>query len=465
MATPHRFDPTILREYDIRGVVGKSLTTQDAEAIGRSFGIVVARETANAGRPRVCVGYDGRLSSPDIEKALVAGLTAAGVDALRVGLGPTPMLYFAVHELKADGGIMVTGSHNPPDYNGFKFMLGTKPFFGEQIQELGSIAAAPPQPGQERGDASHRPVFDAYIDRLAAAYEASNGLRVAWDAGNGATGAALAALAGRLPGEHLLLNETIDGTFPVHHPDPTQPENLAQIIDTVAAHQCDAGIAFDGDGDRIGVVDSSGEILWGDQLMAIFAADLLARQPGATVIADVKASKTLFDEITRLGGNPLMWRTGHSLIKQKMAETGAPLAGEMSGHIFFADRYYGFDDALYAAVRLLDIVARGRESLAELRSRLPATLNTPELRFDCADERKFAVIEEVRRRLAQDDADVNDIDGVRVTTGDGWWLLRASNTQPVLVARCESNDAAGLDRLKSALVDQLARSGVEPPDF
>ncbi len=465
MAAPHRLDPTILREYDIRGVVGQSLTTQDAEAIGHAFGLVVARQINELGRPQVCIGFDGRLSSPDMEQALVTGLSTAGVDTLRVGLGPTPMLYFAVHELKADGGIMVTGSHNPPDYNGFKFMLGANPFFGAQIQELGSIAAAPLEPGQQPGRGTHSSVFGNYVDRLVAAYDVSAGLRVAWDAGNGATGDALVALTARLPGEHILLNETIDGTFPVHHPDPTQPENLAQIIETVAVHKCDAGIAFDGDGDRIGVVDSTGQILWGDQLMAIFAAELLSRQPGATIIADVKASKTLFDEIERLGGNSLMWRTGHSLIKQKMAETGAPLAGEMSGHIFFADRYYGFDDALYAAVRLLDIVASGSDSLADMRNRLPATVNTPELRFDCADERKFAVIDEVRERLAQDGANVNDIDGVRVTTADGWWLLRASNTQPVLVARCESEDAAGLNRLKHALVDQLTQSGVEPPEF
>ncbi len=465
MAEPRRLDPTILREYDIRGVVGKSLTTRDAEAIGHAFGLQVTRQPTNFGRPRVCVGYDGRLSSPDMEQGLVTGLSAAGVDALRVGLGPTPMLYFAVHEFKADGGIMVTGSHNPPDYNGFKFMLGINPFFGEQIQELGALAAAPPEFSGELGQADRRTVFEAYVARLAATYEAPNGLRVAWDAGNGATGDALVALAARLPGEHILLNETIDGTFPVHHPDPTQPENLEQVIEAVATRKCDAGIAFDGDGDRIGVIDSTGQILWGDQLMAIFAAELLARQPGATIIADVKASKTLFDEIAKLGGTPLMWRTGHSLIKQKMAETGAPLAGEMSGHIFFADRYYGFDDALYAAVRLLDIVARSPDSLADMRSRLPATVNTPELRFDCADQRKFDVIDEVRERLAQDGANVNDIDGVRVTTADGWWLLRASNTQPVLVARCESDDTAGLDQLKNALVDQLTQSGVEPPDF
>ncbi len=466
MTGSHRFDPTILREYDIRGVVGDSLTTADATAIGLTFAAAVAGDGEPAGK-RVCVGYDGRLSSPDMEAALTDGLTRGGVDVLLAGLGPTPMLYYAVHHADADGGIMVTGSHNPPDYNGFKFMLGKNSFFGESIQQLGQLAGA----GLESlaattpGTASAAPVFEPYVANLAAAYGAEIGLRVAWDAGNGATGDALCKLVERLPGDHILLNETIDGRFPVHHPDPTQPENLEQLIAVVTERDCDAGIAFDGDGDRIGVVDREGEILWGDQLMAIFAADLLNESPGATIITDVKASQTLFDQIERLGGHPLMWRTGHSLIKQKMAETHAPLAGEMSGHIFFADRYYGFDDALYAAVRLLNIVARSDRSLAEMRNQLPATVNTPELRFDCADDRKFAVVDEVRARLAASDADINGIDGVRVNTADGWWLLRASNTQPVLVARCEAVDETGLDRLKGNLVGHLVQSGIEPPKF
>jgi len=307
--------------------------------------------------------------------------------------------------------------------------------------------------------------MDDYVARLLRDYDGARPLHVAWDAGNGATGEALRRLTAKLPGRHVLLNETIDGRFPAHHPDPTEPKNLVQLQQAVIAQGCDLGIAFDGDGDRIGVVDGKGRILWGDQFMVVLAGDVLRTRPGATIIADVKASQVLFDEIARLGGSPLMWRTGHSLIKTKMAETGAPLAGEMSGHIFYADRYYGYDDALYAAVRLLGILGRGSDSLAALRDRLPAVVNTPELRFPCADTRKFAVIAEVRERLQRAGADLSDIDGVRVRTGDGWWLLRASNTQDVLVARAEAKDEAGLLRLKGLLAAQLTASGIAPPQF
>ena len=461
MGQAHSFHSSVLREYDIRGVVGETLSAADANAVGRAFATLAARR--GAGR-RICVGYDGRLSSPELERALVAGLAAGGVEVLRVGLGPTPMLYFAVHHLDADGGVMVTGSHNPPDQNGFKFMMGKGPFFGADIVELGRVAAAGADTGGE-GTVAERPVFDAYVARLARDYAGDRPLKVVWDAGNGAAGEAMARLVERLPGTHILLNETIDGTFPAHHPDPTVVENLAQIIAAVNGEGCDLGIAFDGDGDRIGVIDERGRVLWGDQLLAILAADVLRRRPGATIIADVKASQVLFDEIERLGGVPLMWRTGHSLVKSKMMETGSPLAGEMSGHIFFADGYYGFDDALYAAVRLLSIVARSDQSLGAMRDRLPAVVNTPELRFACPEERKVAVVDEVRGRLRAAGAEVNDIDGVRVTTADGWWLLRASNTQAVLVARCEASDATALDRLKADLAAQLEASGVEPPPF
>ena len=456
----HRLNPTILREYDIRGIVGKTLSEADARAIGRAFAAV----TAEAGGRRVAVGRDGRLSSPMIEAALVDGLVEGGVDVTRVGIGPTPMLYFAVNTLEVDGGVMVTGSHNPADYNGFKLMLGKRPFFGADIQRLGPLAAAPP-PAKRRGVVAERRLADAYVDRLLADYDGARPLHVAWDAGNGATGSVLQRLVARLPGRHLLLNETIDGRFPAHHPDPTEAKNLAQLQQAVLEQGCDLGIAFDGDGDRIGVVDGKGRILWGDQLMVVLAEDVIRARPGATIIADVKASQVLFDEIARLGGTPLMWRTGHSLIKTKMAETGAPLAGEMSGHIFYADRYYGYDDALYAAIRLLGVLARAGESLAARRDRLPAVVNTPELRFPCADTRKFAVIDEVRDRLHRAGATLSDIDGVRVRTADGWWLLRASNTQDVLVARAEARDAAGLERLKSLLAEQLQASGVKPPGF
>ena len=271
-------------------------------------------------------------------------------------------------------------------------------------------------------------------------------------------------LTAQLPGTHVLLNESIDGTFPAHHPDPTIPENLVQLQEAVARERCDLGIAFDGDGDRIGVVDSHGRILWGDQLMVVLARDVLTRHPGAPILADVKASQVLFDEIARMGGRPVMAATGHSLIKAKLAEMGAPLAGEMSGHIFFADGYYGFDDAVYVAVRLLDILSRARLGLAEMRDQLPAVVNTPELRFDCPESRKFEVVREVRERLRQMGAEMTDIDGVRVRTSDGWWLLRASNTQAVLVARAESSTDGGLARLKRDLAAELAASGVQLPD-
>jgi len=290
-------------------------------------------------------------------------------------------------------------------------------------------------------------------------------LKVAWDAGNGSAGEAMVRIAGALPGEHLLLNEKIDGAFPAHHPDPTVVENLEQLRDVVLKEGCDLGIAFDGDGDRIGVIDGEGEILWGDQLMVVWSAEILAANPGATIIADVKASQVLFDQIAEMGGNPIMWRTGHSLIKAKMAETGALLSGEMSGHIFFADRYFGYDDALYAAVRLLSCLSQSDESLADIRKSLPQPFNTPELRFPCSEERKFEVVEEVRDRLTEAGANVSDIDGVRVLTDDGWWLLRASNTQDVLVVRCEAETPEGLERLKTALIKQARASGIEPPNF
>ncbi len=456
----HTFNPTILREYDIRGVVGKTLGAADARAIGRGF----ARILREGGGRRVAVAYDGRLSSPELESALVCGLAESGVEVVRVGLGPTPMLYFAAFTLDVDGGIMITGSHNPADYNGFKMVIQKKSFFGPDIQRLGKIAAAGDFVAGAGAVTVHS-VFDVYVARLLQDYDGARPLKVAWDAGNGATGDALVSLTAGLPGEHILLNQTIDGTFPAHHPDPTEPKNLVQLQAAVAAHRCDLGIAFDGDGDRIGVVDGQGRILWGDQLMVLLAEDVIKTRPGATIIADVKASQVLFDEIARMGGTPLMWRTGHSLIKTKMAETGAPLAGEMSGHIFFGDRYYGYDDALYAAVRVLGILARGTTSLAALRDRLPEVVNTPELRFPCSDTRKFAVVDEVRDRLRKDGADMSDIDGVRVRTRDGWWLLRASNTQDVLVARAEAGDQAGLGRLKALIVAQLAASGMTPPSF
>lgn len=458
----YNFDPTILREYDIRGIIGQTLGPDDARAIGRSFATLL-RE---AGGSKVAVGYDGRVSSPTLEHALIEGLTASGCDVVRVGMGPTPMLYYA--EASAEevhGGIQITGSHNPPNYNGFKMVFQGRPFFGEDIQRLGRVAAD----GAWRdgtGTIEDHAILEEYIERLLSGlggveHAALEGLRVGWDAGNGAAGPALEALAARLPGEHHLLYTDVDGDFPNHHPDPTVEANLADLRALVAEKDLDFGIAFDGDGDRIGAIDGEGRVIWGDQLLMIYAEDLLARLPNATVIADVKASRALFDHVARHGGTPVMWKTGHSLIKSKMKETGAPLAGEMSGHVFFADDYYGYDDALYAGVRLLAASARLGRSVTELRSAMPAMINTPEMRFQVDETRKFAAIDEVKARLADSPADVDGTDGVRVTTADGWWLLRASNTQDVLVARAESESEEGLERLIAQIDEQLALSGLE----
>ena len=462
----HRFHPTVLREYDIRGVIGETLGPDDARAIGRGFATLLRR----AGDKLVAVGYDGRVSSPMLEHALIEGLTASGCDVRRVGMGPTPMLYYAEASAEeVDGGIQITGSHNPANYNGFKLVFQGRPFFGEDIQQIGRLAAEGDW-ADGTGSVETQEVLDAYIERLVSALDGIypyllDSLRVGWDAGNGAAGPALEALVARLPGEHFTLYTEVDGNFPNHHPDPTVPENLEDLRRLVADKQLDFGIAFDGDGDRIGAVDGSGRIIWGDQLLMIYAEDLLQRLPGSTIIADVKASRALFDRVAELGGKPLMWKTGHSLIKSKMKETRAPLAGEMSGHVFFADDYYGFDDALYAAVRLVAASARLGKSVTELRGAMPAMVNTPELRFQVDESRKFAAIDEVKQRLKRADRprdiSVDDTDGVRVTTPDGWWLLRASNTQDVLVARAESYNQEGLDRLLHQIDEQLAASGLE----
>ena len=458
----HQFDSTVLREYDIRGIIGETLGADDARAIGRGFATLLRR----AGGSKVAVGYDGRISSPMLEHALVEGLTASGCDVVTIGLGATPMLYYAEASSEdVDGGIQITGSHNPANYNGFKMVFQGRPFFGADIQRLGERAAA----GEwldGAGSAEERDVFGDYIDRLLTGLDGIDrgsleGLRVGWDAGNGAAGPALEALAARLPGEHHLLFNEVDGNFPNHHPDPTVEANLADLRALVAEKNLDFGVAFDGDGDRIGAIDGEGRVIWGDQLLMIYAEDCLDRHPGATIIADVKASRALFERVEQCGGKPLMWKTGHSLIKSKMKETGSPLAGEMSGHVFFADDYYGYDDALYAGVRLIAAAARLGKSVTELRSAMPAMVNTPELRFQVDEERKFAAIEEVKARLADSPDDVDGTDGVRVTNADGWWLLRASNTQDVLVARAESETEEGLARLVAQIDEQLELSGLE----
>jgi phosphomannomutase len=394
-----------------------------------------------------------------LEAALIRGLTEGGIDVMQIGQGPSPMLYFATYFLDVDGGIQVTGSHNPADYNGFKMLLKGRSVFGQEIQALGRRSAAGEWSSGD-GTTEEVDIREAYVNRLLEGFSGKP-YRVGWDAGNGAAGPILDMLVDRLPGDHHVIFSEVDGRFPNHHPDPTVEANLQDLKDLVAREQLDFGIAFDGDGDRIGAVDAKGRVIWGDQLLMILSEPVLQEQPGATIIADVKASQTFFDRVAQLGGAPLMWKTGHSLIKSKMKETGAPLAGEMSGHIFFKHRWYGFDDALYAAVRLIEAVSASGKSLTELKDAMPQAVATPELRFQVDESRKFAIIEEVRDRLSTDGAKVDATDGVRVSTGDGWWLLRASNTQDVLVARAESQDQTGLDRLVGQIDEQLAASGVE----
>ncbi len=453
--TGHTLNSSCLREYDIRGIVGPTLGEADARAIGRSFGTILRR----SGGHTVAVGRDGRLSSPMLEAALVEGLTASGCDVVRIGIGPTPMLYYAEATQDVDGGIQITGSHNPADYNGFKMVLRHASFFGADIQALGRMSTAG---DWESGSGTVRDldIEDAYVDRLLEGFDAQ-AFRIGWDAGNGAAGRVIEKVTARLPGEHHLLFTDIDGRFPNHHPDPTDETNLEHLKALVAEKKLDFGLAFDGDGDRVGAIDSKGRVVWGDQILSILAEPVLKALPGSTIIADVKASQMLFDRVSQLGGQPLMWKTGHSLIKTKMKETGAPLAGEMSGHIFFKHEWYGFDDAQYAALRLIRAVSELGGSLTALKDAMPAMINTPELRFQVDESRKFAVIDEVLARLEADGADVNRTDGARVNTEDGWWLLRASNTQDVLVARAEAKDQAGLDRLMEMIDAQLEASGLE----
>ncbi|RXD03427.1 phosphomannomutase/phosphoglucomutase [Sphingomonas sp. UV9] len=450
----HQFDPTSLREYDIRGIVGKALGPADAIAIGRGF---ATRIRAIGGR-RVAVGYDGRNSSPELEAALVSGLVAGGVDVVRIGLSTSPMLYFAEATLEVDGGIQVTGSHNPPEYNGFKMVLRHAPFFGDDIQDLAALAASGAW-SEGAGEVTTADVIDAYADRLIAGYE-GGAYRIGWDTGNGAAGPIIEKLVQRLPGEHHVIFADIDGNFPNHHPDPTEEANLADLQRLVADKNLDFGLAFDGDGDRIGAVDAVGRVIWGDQILSILVEPALREHPGAPIVADVKSSQALFDRIAELGGEPVMAATGHSLMKQAMTRTGAPLGGELSGHLFFAGEYYGFDDAQYAAVRLIRAVHLSGRSLTELRDAMPALVATPDLRFPVADARKFAVVDEVIARLESEGVEMDLTDGARVTTADGWWLLRASNTQAMLTVRAEAKTEAALAALLAEVDAQLAKSSV-----
>ncbi len=452
----HRFNPVILREYDVRGIVGEQLTDIDAYYLGRAFGSFVVRE----GGTRICLGYDGRLTSPALKEQMIKGLTECGLAIEVIGLCPTPMLYFAVKDRLADAGVMITGSHNAAPYNGFKLSLQSRPVYGEMIKKLGDMAAT----GDfENGNGSAR-VIDIkkdYLTRLMKDFEKGRPLKIAWDISNGAAGVVIRDLTSQLPGEHILLFEEVDGTFPNHHPDPTVDSNLDDLRRAVIENGCDLGIAFDGDADRIGAIDEQGNILRCDALMTLYAADVLENFPGATIIADVKCSQSLFDDIKRLGGQPVMWKTGHSLIKSKMAQTKAPLAGELSGHIFFNDKYYGYDDALYCAIRLMNILSAEDKPLSAHFTHLPALLSTPEQRIAVDEAVKFSIVPKILARLKAEnhpDITINDIDGIRVSTPDGWWLIRPSNTEAALVVRMEASSLEALEKMEETVTHEIDRA-------
>jgi phosphomannomutase / phosphoglucomutase len=426
------FKPTIFREYDIRGVADAQLLDEDVVVLGQAFGTYMQR---HAGR-KISLGRDTRLSSPRLRDALMKGLKASGCEVTDIGVVPTPVLYYSAFHLKTDGAVMITGSHNPSEFNGFKTVCGESTIHGAAIQEIRRMIETGDLASGE-GSESSADLVTPYVQEVAAQFDYKRRIRVVFDAGNGTGGPVMHRLLGTLNVDATELFFEMDGRFPNHHPDPTVPENLEALIAKVRETGADLGIAFDGDTDRIGAVDELGTVVWGDQLMIVYGREILTRKPGATIIGEVKCSQLMYDDLNARGGNAIMWKTGHSLIKAKMKETRAELAGEMSGHMFFADRYYGFDDALYAACRLMEIVAASGQPLSHQLADLPKTVTTLELRFDCPDERKFEVVGKAMAALRAKHKTV-DVDGVRVIFPHGWGLVRASNTQPVLVMRFEA---------------------------
>ncbi len=442
---------TIFREYDIRGIADRDLLSPDIVDLGRAIGTYMIRRTGK----RINLGRDCRLSGPRLHDALLEGLLSTGAELTDIGVVPTPLLYYSVYKFGAEAGVMITGSHNPSDYNGFKMMAGKAAVYGQDIQDIYQlIATGDFEKGA--GTLKEADVATPYVEEIAAQFNFTKRIKVVFDAGNGTAGPTLHRLLEKLNVEAVEMYFDMDGHFPNHHPDPTVEENLDHLKAAVQAHDAELGIAFDGDSDRIGAVDESGTVVWGDQLMLIYAREILTRKPGATFIGEVKCSKLMYDEITRLGGKPIMYKTGHSLIKAKMKEEHAELAGEMSGHIFFADRYYGYDDALYAACRLIEIVAASGQPLSHQLAGLPKMVNTPEIRLDADDETKFGLVEKVKAHYRQTH-DVIDVDGVRVNFAKGWGLLRASNTQPVLVMRFEAETPELLAEYRSDMEKTLAR--------
>ncbi len=427
---------TLFREYDIRGIYGKELTDDLAREIGSAFGSIIRR----SGGKRISLGYDVRLSAPALRAALLSGLLKTGVDVIDIGACPTPVLYFSLFQRKVDGGIMITASHNPGDYNGFKLSLGKRTLYGDAIQNIQKMIAEKDFDKDEKtGTVTIEDNFlSTYLDYFVNHFGSFHKRKVVIDCGNGAAGLIAPKVFEKLGCEVIPLFCEPDGRFPNHHPDPTVADNLSDLIDTVRKEGAEVGIAFDGDGDRIGAVDEKGTIIWGDRLTLLFATDVLKKHPGATIISEVKASQIFYDEVARLGGNAIMWKTGHSLIKAKMKECGALLAGEMSGHLFFSDRYFGFDDAIYAGCRLVEMIDKGRKPLSAYFENFPKASSTPEIRVECPDDKKFEIVEKCRSYFS-DKHETIDIDGVRILFDDGWALIRASNTQPALVLRFEAS--------------------------
>lgn len=451
---------TIFREYDIRGIVGQDLTSDVAEAVGRAYATRWRRSTGRDSG-RIAVGHDNRPSSPELAARLCRGLNAAGLDAVLLGTVPTPTLYYATVALETDGGIQITGSHNPPEYNGIKMVVGGGSVYGQAIQELRDLVVAE---DFETGDGEtvREEILARYVREIGERAHVDGPVHVVLDCGNG-TGSVVAPEALRAAGIQVTcLYCESDGTFPNHHPDPTVDENVVDLIALVRETEADLGIGLDGDADRIGAVDGNGRIVRGDHLLLLYALDVLEDHPGAEIVFDVKCSKALPEMIEEAGGVPVMWKTGHSLIKERMKAGGAPVAGEMSGHICFADRFYGFDDAIYAAARLAALVQESGRSLAELADRIPQYPSTPELRVDCPEDRKFTIVEKIVERYRKSH-EVIDIDGARVLFEDGWALVRASNTQPVIVVRFEADTPEALQRIRDDVAGALAGEGVEVP--
>jgi phosphomannomutase/phosphoglucomutase len=448
----------IFREYDIRGIVGDQLTDETVATLGFAIGTFFAQNGAR----RIAIGYDARKSSPDFCDLLTRGFNECGVNVVLIGMVPTPVLYHTVFTKDVDGGVMITGSHNPPDHNGFKICLGKATLFGSQIQEIKDIALSG-MFAQGEGSVEAIEVLDDYCSDIVSKIDiASRPLKVVIDAGNGMGGVTAVPVYEKLGVELIKLYTEPDSDFPNHHPDPTVTENLQDTIKAVDDNDADIGLAFDGDGDRIGVVDENGRIIWGDELMILLSRSILESKPGATIIAEVKCSQNLFDDIEKHGGTAVMWKAGHSLIKAKMKETGAALAGEMSGHIFFADRFYGFDDATYAGARVLEILSKTDKPLSELLSDIPPTFSTPELRVDCSDERKFEVVAAIAKHFASTN-EVITIDGARILFEHGWGLVRASNTQAILVLRFEADSEEHLNEVRSTVEMKVNQLIIPPP--